>query len=131
SSSRRRAEMLAAAHGVAWPFGEGGGDEESEEEDSEEEDGEDEDALDVDEMTYEELTALGEVIGTESKGLAQATISALPRVAYSTKSPLRRGEDMCAICQLEYEEGEELLLLPPCHHSYHEACVLQWLGRNK
>ncbi|CAI7787257.1 unnamed protein product [Closterium sp. NIES-54] len=53
SSSRRRAEMLAAAHGVAWPFGEGGGDEESEEEDSEEEDGEDEDALDVDEMTYE------------------------------------------------------------------------------
>ncbi|CAI5532509.1 unnamed protein product [Closterium sp. Naga37s-1] len=131
SSSRRRAEMLAAAHGVAWPFGEGEGDEESEEEDSEEEDGEDEDALDVDEMTYEELTALGEVIGTESKGLVQATIDALPRVAYSTKSPLRRGEDMCAICQLEYEEGEELLLLPPCHHSYHEACVLQWLGRNK
>ncbi|CAI5464285.1 unnamed protein product [Closterium sp. Yama58-4] len=131
SSSRRRAEMLAAAHGVAWPFGEGEGDEESEEEDSEEEDGQDEDALDVDEMTYEELTALGEVIGTESKGLAQATINALPRVAYSTKSPLRRGEDMCAICQLEYEEGEELLLLPPCHHSYHEACVLQWLGRNK
>ncbi|CAI5483852.1 unnamed protein product [Closterium sp. Yama58-4] len=131
SSSRRRAEMLAAAHGVAWPFGEGEGDEESEEEDSEEEDGEGEDALDVDEMTYEELTALGEVIGTESKGLAQATIDALPRVAYSTRTPLRRGEDMCAICQLEYEEGEELLLLPPCHHSYHEACVLQWLGRNK
>ncbi|CAI7871625.1 unnamed protein product [Closterium sp. NIES-53] len=131
SSSRRRAEMLAAAHGVAWPFGEGEGDEESEEEDSEEEDGEDEDALDVDQMTYEELTALGEVIGTESKGLTQATIDALPRVAYSTKTPLRRGEDMCAICQLEYEEGEELLLLPPCHHSYHEACVLQWLGRNK
>ncbi|CAI5989282.1 unnamed protein product [Closterium sp. NIES-64] len=131
SSSRRRAEMLAAAHGVAWPFGEGEGDEESEEEDSEEEDGEDEDALDVDEMTYEELTALGEVIGTESKGLAQATIDVLPCVAYSTKTPLRRGEDMCAICQLEYEEGEELMLLPPCHHSYHEACVLQWLGRNK
>ncbi|GJP40814.1 hypothetical protein CLOM_g488 [Closterium sp. NIES-68] len=136
SSSRRRAEMLAAAHGIPWPFGEAEGDEDSEEGDEEEEeDGEeedlDEDALDVDEMTYEELTALGEVIGTESKGLSEATIGTLPRVAYSTKTPLRRGEDMCAICQLEYEEGEELLLLPPCHHSYHEECVVQWLGRNK
>ena len=36
------------------------------------------DGVDVEAMTYEELTALGEQIGTQSKGLCVEVIDALP-----------------------------------------------------
>eukprot|EP00877_Chromochloris_zofingiensis_P001984 jgi/Chrzof1/11787/Cz06g10040.t1 len=38
------------------------------------------DALDPDQMTYEGLTALGEAVGTVSKGLAPDAIKSLPQV---------------------------------------------------
>ena len=34
-------------------------------------------------------------------------------------------EAVCAICQMEYEDGETLMLLT-CSHTFHEACVGRW-----
>lgn len=33
----------------------------------------------------------------------------------------------CAVCQLDYEEGDVLMGLP-CRHAFHKECVATWLG---
>ncbi|XP_065005041.1 E3 ubiquitin ligase BIG BROTHER-related-like [Musa acuminata AAA Group] len=42
--------------------------------------------VDPDEYSYEELNALGEVVGTESRGLSADVISALPSVSYKANN---------------------------------------------
>jgi hypothetical protein len=38
------------------------------------------------------------------------------------------GEDAtCAVCLSEFEEGEELRILPGCMHSFHVPCIDMWL----
>jgi hypothetical protein len=36
---------------------------------------------------------------------------------------------VCTICLCDYVDGDELLHLPKCHHTYHRACVSTWLLR--
>ena len=38
---------------------------------------------------------------------------------------------MCSICICEFEEGEELRLLPACGHIFHTECILPWLTEKK
>jgi len=33
----------------------------------------------------------------------------------------------CSICITNFEEGEEVLLLPQCGHIFHHACIREWL----
>jgi hypothetical protein len=37
----------------------------------------------------------------------------------------------CSICICEFEEGEELRLLPECGHIFHTECILPWLTKKK
>jgi len=37
-------------------------------------------------------------------------------------------ETCCSICLADYVEGDELMMLP-CQHAYHKACISQWLQR--
>ncbi|KAK7832027.1 e3 ubiquitin ligase big brother-related [Quercus suber] len=75
--------------------------------------------LDPDELSYEELLALGDVVGTESRGLSADIIASLPSINYN-----------CVICRLDYEDGETLTALS-CKHSYHPECINNWLNINK
>jgi hypothetical protein len=34
---------------------------------------------------------------------------------------------MCSICIDDFEEGEKLVLLPRCRHSFHHDCLHPWL----
>ncbi|KAG0524191.1 hypothetical protein BDA96_07G189200 [Sorghum bicolor] len=86
--------------------------------------------VDPDEYSYEELIALGEVVGTESKGLAADTIASLPSVTYHAQDKQDGNMEQCVICRVEFDEGESLVALP-CKHPYHSECINQWLQLNK
>ncbi|KAH7570734.1 hypothetical protein JRO89_XS05G0172500 [Xanthoceras sorbifolium] len=86
--------------------------------------------IDPDELSYEELLALGEVIGTESRGLSTDTIASLPTVSYKSGSSHSGSNDSCVICRLDYEDDETVTVLS-CKHSYHSDCINNWLKINK
>ncbi|XP_037459410.1 E3 ubiquitin ligase BIG BROTHER-related-like [Triticum dicoccoides] len=86
--------------------------------------------VDPDEYSYEELVALGEVVGTESRGVSADTLASLPSVTYQAEDNQDSNMEQCVICRVEFEEGESLVALP-CKHSYHSDCMKQWLQLNK
>ncbi|XP_004497227.1 E3 ubiquitin ligase BIG BROTHER-related isoform X2 [Cicer arietinum] len=86
--------------------------------------------VDPDELSYEELLALGEVVGTESRGLSTDTIACLPSVNYKTGSDQHGSNDSCVICRVDYEDDESLTVLS-CKHLYHPECINNWLKINK
>ncbi|XP_042495478.1 E3 ubiquitin ligase BIG BROTHER-related-like [Macadamia integrifolia] len=86
--------------------------------------------VDPDELSYEELLALGEVVGTESRGLSVETIASLPSVNYKAQSSQDGSTEQCVICRLDYEDGDALTVLS-CKHSYHSECINNWLQINK
>lgn len=89
-----------------------------------------EDDIDPDELSYEELLELGEFIGEEKKGLSVNEISSClyPQTCKSVEN--KSGIDRCVICQVEYEEGEDLVALQ-CEHPYHTDCITKWLQIRK
>lgn len=54
-------------------------------------------------------------------------VESLPVKLY-TKSQKYQNEEVaqCYICLLEYEEGDNVRILP-CHHEFHKTCVDKWL----
>lgn len=86
--------------------------------------------VDPDELSYEELIALGEVVGTESRGLSADTIASLPSVNYKTQTASEGTTDSCVICRLDYDDGDKLTVLS-CKHTYHSECLNNWLQINK
>lgn len=91
-----------------------------------------EDNVDPDNMTYEELLELGEVVGSQSRGLSQEAISLLPVSKFKCSFFWRKKSknERCVICQMEYKRGERQITLP-CKHIYHTTCGSQWLSINK
>ncbi|AEE76307.1 E3 ubiquitin ligase BIG BROTHER-related protein [Arabidopsis thaliana] len=88
------------------------------------------DEMDPDELSYEELLALGDIVGTESRGLSADTIASLPSKRYKEGDNQNGTNESCVICRLDYEDDEDLILLP-CKHSYHSECINNWLKINK
>lgn len=91
-----------------------------------------EDNVDPDNMTYEELLELGEVVGSQSRGLSQEAIALLPvsKVKCGFFWRKKSKNERCVICQMEYKRGERQITLP-CKHIYHAGCGSQWLSINK
>ncbi|XP_010065007.2 E3 ubiquitin ligase BIG BROTHER-related [Eucalyptus grandis] len=93
------------------------------------------DDIDPDELSYEELIELGEIIGEERRGLSLEQIGkCFGPFTFQSQSAVERkmgAIDRCVICQIEYEEGEKLVILDSCDHSYHSECITQWLQVKK
>ncbi|KAK8519034.1 hypothetical protein V6N13_017717 [Hibiscus sabdariffa] len=86
--------------------------------------------VDPDELSYEELIALGEVVGTESRGLSADSLASLPSVKYKAGSSQIGSNESCVICRVDYEDGDSLTVLS-CKHLYHPECINNWLKINK
>lgn len=86
--------------------------------------------FDPDELSYEELVALGEVVGSESRGLSVDTIASLPSFSYKAEDGKDDNSDQCIICRLDYADGDALVALS-CKHNYHTDCINRWLQINK
>ena len=96
------------------------------------EQGEEGESFDSEDMDYEQLLALGERIGDVAQDRwrlsAPEKIAALPTTKV-TKEYIEKAEGndgMCQVCQCDYEEGEEMKILP-CKHHFHSECIDRWL----
>jgi len=78
---------------------------------------------------------LGEV--WRKRHLSQRLLKELPLISFTSVRPtgilgmlmsegLHHGQTTCAICKCEFEEGENLRLLP-CGHVFHKGCADTWL----
>ena len=79
-----------------------------------------------DEMDYERLLQLDENV--IPKGATEKQLKGLEIREYNKAS--ENEINNCAICIDEFEENDQLHLLP-CQHSFHSQCILKWLNRSK
>ena len=81
-----------------------------------------------DAMSYEQLLQLEEEAGKVCKGLTKEQIKNLPTDKYDKKKYNECYQ--CIICMEEFNEGEEVTLLP-CEHIFHMECIEKWLLKEK
>ncbi|PSS30129.1 RING-H2 finger protein [Actinidia chinensis var. chinensis] len=63
-------------------------------------------------------------------GLQQSVIESISVFKYKKDEGLVEGTD-CSVCLNEFEEDENLRLLPKCSHAFHIACIDTWLRSHK
>jgi E3 ubiquitin-protein ligase ATL6/9/15/31/42/55 len=67
----------------------------------------------------------------QQRGLDPAVVASFPTMRYAEARELRvGGKDSaleCAVCLSEFDDEEELRLLPTCSHAFHPDCIGDWL----
>ncbi|XP_064635147.1 uncharacterized protein LOC135492538 [Lineus longissimus] len=78
---------------------------------------------------YEALLALSDMIGeARPKGLNKTSIEQLPTKIFK-KTASSSKDDECSVCMGEYEDGDNLRILP-CFHNFHVKCIDKWIKDN-
>ncbi|CAH1786268.1 unnamed protein product [Owenia fusiformis] len=78
---------------------------------------------------YQVLLELGDMIGdARPKGLTTHQINLLPVKKY-VAADARDPEAECNVCMCEYEENQNIRILP-CFHEFHDSCIDQWIKGN-
>jgi len=92
-------------------------------------------------LDYETLLRLGDIMGdVVPQGLSQTQINRLPTHIYNAEKQKattascasggeREDHKQCHVCLTEYDEGEQLRILP-CFHRFHSACIDEWIKTN-
>lgn len=63
-------------------------------------------------------------------GLEQSQIESIQVFKYKRDQGLTEGTD-CSVCLSEFEDDENLRLLPKCSHAFHVPCIDTWLRSHK
>ncbi|KAM0918117.1 hypothetical protein ACQ4PT_008772 [Festuca glaucescens] len=71
----------------------------------------------------------------QQRGLDPDVLASFPAMTYAEARALREqaggGKDValeCAVCLSEFEDEEQLRLLPECSHAFHPDCIGEWLA---
>ncbi|CAN6480071.1 unnamed protein product [Victoria cruziana] len=59
-------------------------------------------------------------------GLEESLINSITFCKFKRGEGLIEGTD-CSVCLSEFQEGEDLRLLPKCSHAFHSECIDRWL----
>lgn len=85
--------------------------------------------VDPDRMSYEELLELGERLGeVKKKGATASQIRNHTQLYTFKKVANNDAHTRCSVCISDFEEGEEVRMLP-CIHAYHKDCIDKWLSQ--
>ncbi|XP_073125227.1 RING-H2 finger protein ATL16-like [Henckelia pumila] len=69
----------------------------------------------------------------ENRGLNEAAIRTIPLFKFNKgngKAPAVRNSSECAVCLIEFQEEEQLKIIPNCAHFFHIDCIDVWLQNN-
>ncbi|KAJ8504524.1 hypothetical protein OPV22_005410 [Ensete ventricosum] len=66
----------------------------------------------------------------QQRGLSPEVLETFPTLMYADVKGLKVGKGSleCAVCLSEFEDDEELRLLPRCSHVFHTDCIGAWLA---
>ncbi|XP_042478758.1 RING-H2 finger protein ATL73-like [Macadamia integrifolia] len=62
-----------------------------------------------------------------NSGLKKKDMVALPTSTYATTSGSPTYTSNCAICLVDFSDGDRIRVLPKCNHRFHVACIDTWL----
>ncbi|KAK8320732.1 hypothetical protein V6Z11_A12G055600 [Gossypium hirsutum] len=65
-----------------------------------------------------------------NSGLKKKEMVALPTTTYAnsgSSSSSSSSSSGCAICLVDFSEGDKIRMLPKCNHRFHVACIDKWL----
>lgn len=65
------------------------------------------------------------------RGLSHDTINKLPIYRFPSGEPTNSIQEIsCAICLVDFKNGDFTRCLPSCTHWFHSHCIDEWLNRN-
>ena len=71
----------------------------------------------------------GNGAGQRPQGLELAQIQSMETFTFTAGTDIKGGEQ-CMVCLCDFEEGDELRLMPVCGHAFHSKCVDPWLQQS-
>lgn len=63
-----------------------------------------------------------------NKGLKKKVLESLPMYDYTTSGDSKLSSEDCAICLVDFADGDQIRVLPQCDHAFHLTCIDTWLG---
>ncbi|KAK9670687.1 hypothetical protein RND81_13G218200 [Saponaria officinalis] len=64
-------------------------------------------------------------------GLQQSVIDSITAFKYKKLDHFLTDKSECTVCLTEFEEDDDLRLLPKCSHAFHMSCIDVWLRSHK
>ncbi|RWW19501.1 hypothetical protein GW17_00016443 [Ensete ventricosum] len=80
--------------------------------------------------SFRRRAAGGAAHSRRQQGLNPEVLETFPTLVYADVKGLKVGKGAleCAVCLSEFEDDEELRLLPRCSHVFHSDCIDAWLA---
>ncbi|CAL9101551.1 unnamed protein product [Musa textilis] len=80
--------------------------------------------------SFRRRAAGGTAGSRRQQGLSSDVLETFPTLVYAEVKGLKVGKGAleCAVCLSEFEDDEELRLLPRCSHVFHSDCIDSWLA---